>query len=206
MAQSPETKTCKYCSSEIPKDAKVCPYCRKKQKHTVRNIILIILGLLVLFFIVGAMSGGGSSTEDSGPSVYTIGQTASEDGIDITLNSAQVTNELTLTGGLPSAAPEGESFIVTDWTILNNSDSEIVAQAGSFDAYADNTSVGTSGYSIMIDGALPTDLTLEPGRQIAGKVVFEVPQNWSLFEISFKPNVLLDNSINFQITPDQVNQ
>ena len=29
--ETPETKLCKYCKSEIPYDAKVCPHCRKKQ-------------------------------------------------------------------------------------------------------------------------------------------------------------------------------
>ena len=29
--ETPETKLCKYCKSEIPYDAKVCPNCRKKQ-------------------------------------------------------------------------------------------------------------------------------------------------------------------------------
>lgn len=31
MSEEKETKVCKYCKSEIPKKAKVCPNCRKKQ-------------------------------------------------------------------------------------------------------------------------------------------------------------------------------
>ena len=52
MNQQQETKTCKYCGTEIPKSAKVCPNCRKKQSHKVRNTILIILGVLMIVIIV----------------------------------------------------------------------------------------------------------------------------------------------------------
>ena len=32
-----ETKKCKYCQSDIPKKAKVCPVCKKKQK---KNLVM----------------------------------------------------------------------------------------------------------------------------------------------------------------------
>lgn len=50
-----ETKKCKHCQSDIPKKAKVCPNCRKKQKHTGLGVFLIVVGVLV--FLI-ALSGG----------------------------------------------------------------------------------------------------------------------------------------------------
>lgn len=51
-----ETKKCKYCQSDIPKKAKVCPVCKKKQK---KNIVLIIILIFVIlsFTMCGTMCG-----------------------------------------------------------------------------------------------------------------------------------------------------
>ncbi len=55
-----ETKLCKHCQSEIPKKAKVCPQCRKKQKGGILK--WIVLGIVALF-IISAVAGGGSSSK-----------------------------------------------------------------------------------------------------------------------------------------------
>lgn len=61
-----ETKKCKHCGMDIPAQAKVCPYCNKKQKHTVRNVLLIILGVVILLnMLFSCMGSGGSDTSDT---------------------------------------------------------------------------------------------------------------------------------------------
>ena len=47
--QNIETKKCKYCQVDIPKKAKICPNCKKKQSH---NVMWIIIGIVVLFIFV----------------------------------------------------------------------------------------------------------------------------------------------------------
>jgi len=50
-----ETKSCKYCSSSIPKDAKVCPHCQKDLRNWfLRHYILTTL--LVLFILWSILS------------------------------------------------------------------------------------------------------------------------------------------------------
>lgn len=51
-----ETKTCKHCQSEIPKKAKVCPQCRKKQGGMLKWVIMA----LIVIGIIGSAAGGGS--------------------------------------------------------------------------------------------------------------------------------------------------
>lgn len=216
---SQETKVCKYCGSEIPKNAKVCPHCRKKQSHKVRNTILIILGILVLLVLLfSCMGGGGSSsdtttsssnstttteTEQSTPSTYTVGQTADVNGVDVTLNSAYQTTELDV-NGLATAPSDGTVFLVLNWTVVNNSDSDVTVTQSSFESYADNATAQFSGYSIMIDGAFTSDLTLAAGRETSGNIVYEIPAGWQLFETQYKPNMFLDDSADFELTPSQV--
>ena len=60
-----ETKTCKYCQTEIPKKAKICPNCKKKQGPKVWLIVLIVI---VVLGIIGAASGGSDSSSSSSSS------------------------------------------------------------------------------------------------------------------------------------------
>lgn len=54
-----DTKKCKHCQTDIPKKAKVCPNCRKKQN----NPIITIAGILLLAFAFVGIAGGAEVTE-----------------------------------------------------------------------------------------------------------------------------------------------
>jgi len=57
-----EKKVCKYCKSEIPEGAKICPHCRKKQNGKLKWILIAV----VVFCIFGAMAGGSDEGNSSG--------------------------------------------------------------------------------------------------------------------------------------------
>ena len=57
-----ETKLCKYCQSEIPKKAKVCPNCRKKVKGGILKWIIIVI---VVIAVIAAAAGGNDKTSDT---------------------------------------------------------------------------------------------------------------------------------------------
>ncbi len=52
-------KKCKYCKEEIDKNAKICPYCRKRQSYT--NWIFVGI-VFLLAIIVVATNGGFNNT------------------------------------------------------------------------------------------------------------------------------------------------
>lgn len=63
-----ETKLCKHCQTEIPKKAKVCPNCRRKQGGKLKWILIAAIAV----FIIGSIaSGGGESKENNGGSTST---------------------------------------------------------------------------------------------------------------------------------------
>lgn len=68
-----ETKLCKHCQSEMPKAAKVCPTCRKKQGGALKWIIII-----VILLILGLAFCGGSDTQDTTKTNGTSGSTVEE--------------------------------------------------------------------------------------------------------------------------------
>lgn len=58
--EHPTTKICKYCMTEIPYDAKVCPQCRKKQKRGALKWVIIAAAVLLL---IGMISNGKKSAQ-----------------------------------------------------------------------------------------------------------------------------------------------
>lgn len=51
-----DTKLCKHCQTTIPKKAKVCPQCRKKQGGKLKWIVIAVIAIL----IIGSAAGGGN--------------------------------------------------------------------------------------------------------------------------------------------------
>ena len=49
-----KTKKCKHCKMDIPKDAKICPHCRKKQKSGILKWVVLIL---IIGVVIGAVTG-----------------------------------------------------------------------------------------------------------------------------------------------------
>lgn len=54
-----ETKKCRFCKSDIPADAKVCPVCRKKQGKKIWPVVLAVLAVV----LISAGSMGGSEQQ-----------------------------------------------------------------------------------------------------------------------------------------------
>lgn len=58
------TKKCKHCQSDIPKKAKVCPICRKKQGGILKWIVIIFVALIIIG-IIGSISDGNTKENNS---------------------------------------------------------------------------------------------------------------------------------------------
>ena len=71
-----ETKKCKHCQSDIPKKAKICPVCKKKQKAPVFAILLIFFGILVF---IGAIAGTSEDSNNSSNAVKVENSESSKD-------------------------------------------------------------------------------------------------------------------------------
>lgn len=62
--ENQETKLCKHCQTEIPKKAKVCPQCRKKQGGIGKWIIIAVFVLLIFSVFGGSDGSAGASVSD----------------------------------------------------------------------------------------------------------------------------------------------
>ena len=55
-------KICKHCKKAIPKAAKICPHCMKKQGANINTIIIVVVAVIALFVIVANL-GSSSAPE-----------------------------------------------------------------------------------------------------------------------------------------------
>lgn len=86
-----QNKQCKHCKMEIPKDAKVCPHCRKKQGGKGK---WIIIGVVVVLILLGA-AGGDSGKSESPDITETV--------------NAESTGTETVPEAVSDSAPEQEA-------------------------------------------------------------------------------------------------
>lgn len=88
------TKICKYCKTEIPADAKVCPQCRRNQGG---HGCLIVIGAIVAIGVAAtAISGGGSSEKKANTETETTVVAETEAMTESELSSDASSEETTI--------------------------------------------------------------------------------------------------------------
>lgn len=213
--EKPDTKKCKHCQSDIPYGAKVCPNCRKKQKGGILKWILIVILVLV---VIGVAAGGGddkpskigevnTKTDDSGKkdtaikddeekeTVFKKGEIAELNGVQVTLTDYEES-----TGGEYNAPSDGNIFLMAEFEISNNSDSELaVSSIMSFEAYADDYALEYSLSAILEKDGKQLDGTIAAGKKMKGWIGWEVPEDYKNIEVHFTDNVWSSNKFVFMI-------
>lgn len=218
---SENTKLCKHCKSEIPKDAKICPNCRKKQKGIGKWIVLAIIVILIIAIAAGnsgknknsnpeKISSDASQTQTSQSETSTDASTsdsvnASDGKQQNIFHAGDVieTENLRIsflsTGEYTSdnefmQPKEGYVYWKFEFSFENISDhDEVISSLMDWECYADNTKVD----SAWLDGTNGLDATLSPGRTTQGTLYFEVPANAKSIELEYKVDYLKNNKIIF---------
>lgn len=211
MKEKTGTKACKYCKSEIPADAKVCPTCKKKQGGKTKFIVLAVVAVLII--IIAATSGGSdeprkvdgagqetsldtNASEATGKTEFSVGDTAEQNDVQVTLVS--VTES---TGSDFSAPADGKVFLLCEFDIVNNSSKDIsVSSIANFEAYCDDYAVNQSLMGLQApeaEGKGQMDGTVAAGKKMNGVIAYEVPADYESFEIHVAVDIWKDKDIKF---------
>lgn len=214
-----ETKLCKHCKSEIPKAAKVCPNCKKKQGGFGK---WIVIGIVVIVLLAAVFGGGDdkpkkvenktATTQQEGNSdnkkadtqetdtqeekdIFTVGETAEMNDVQVTLLKYSESK-----GSEFNKPFDGNVFLMAEFEIVNHSDSEMnVSSMLSFEAYADDYALNYSLGAITDNNDTQLDGTIAAGKKMKGYIGYEVPKDWSTVEIHFTDDVWSNNKFKFEI-------
>lgn len=215
-----ETKLCKYCQTEIPKKATVCPNCKKKLKNTKG----IVIGAVIAFFIIVALAtpknndaqkvgevektsaepqkvGEVNETNNTvisdtqsqeEPSFFTVGDIVETENVKLSFLSAEIYEpESSLMN-----APEGKVYYKFEFEFENLGKSDMYISAIDFDCYAD-------GYVCESELIAGKDClygeTVSAGRKLKGNIYFEIPKDVKKIELEYKGNYFSNKKTLFVI-------
>lgn len=204
-----ETKLCKHCKSEIPKGAKTCPQCRKKQGGAFKWILIV----LVVLAVIGAVAGGsddkpkkvgdinsesgksGSDKQSSEETVFKVGEIAELNGVQVVLRDYKES-----AGSEYNKPADGNVFVLAEFEISNNTEKEIaISSMMSFDAYADDYALDYSLSALLEKDGNQLDGTIAAGKKMKGWIGWEVPNDYKNIEIHFTDNVWSNDKFVFAI-------
>lgn len=214
------TKLCKYCKTEIPAGAKICPNCKKKQGGVLKWIIIAFVAIC----IIGVASGGNdnkpskvgdkatnasnSSSEQSSEtiqsnseesqnkeSVFKVGEIAELNNVQVTM-----TDYIESSGSEWNTPTDGNIFVLAEFEIANNTNGELaISSIMSFEAYADDYSLNYSLSALLEKEGNQLDGTIAAGKKMKGWIGWEVPSDYKNIEIHFTDNVWSSNKFVFMI-------
>ncbi|HJD48423.1 MAG TPA: DUF5067 domain-containing protein [Candidatus Mediterraneibacter norfolkensis] len=192
----------------------------KKKKGGCLKVILVVIVIIVALVIIASVAGGGEKTpqrvdntsqeqnneqseteeldnESQEQTKFGIGETAEMNDVQVTLVDYEESN-----GSEYNTPADGNVFVLVNFEIANNSDSEInVSSMMSFEAYADDYSLNYSLNAMMEKSdATQLDGTIAPGKKMNGYIGYEVPADWTAMEIHFTDDVWSNNKFVFEIT------
>ena len=206
-----ETKQCKYCLTEIPKKAKICPNCKKKQGMGCLPKIGIVLAVLI---VLGLFGGGNdeSDTKINNPSPETksdnvvesaeetepmddgfvkVGGSFEIDGLKVTVNDA-VLDYTDYDDEYGWYEPEeGTKYIKVSFTYENLDNDDKYVSIYDYDCYADGTLCEQS-YNF---GGDFINANLSSGRNVSFDVFFVVPVESQEIELEYTENIWTSEKI-----------
>ena len=198
MPNAKETKLCKYCKQEIPKNAKVCPVCKRKQGGVAK---WIAIAAVVVILVIAALGSGGSAKKTGTVNgEENNSQPASQDSFSVgdiveTKNAriSFIPAEEYVSDNQFIQPKEGNVFYRMEFEFENISSSDIaLSSLLDWECYADTYAVDQS---YLQDDQL--NATLSPGKKAKGAVYFEIPQNAQSIELNYKTDLWSDGKVIF---------
>lgn len=206
-----ETKQCKYCLTEIPKKAKICPNCKKKQGGGCLPKIGIVLVILVVLGLFGGgedESGTKINNSSSDSKIDNVVETSKEtetaddgyvqvggsfeiDGLKVTVNDCDL-DYTDYDDEYGWYTPEdGMKYIRVSFTYENSHKDDKYVSIYDYDCYADNTLCEES-YNF---GGDFINANLSEGRNVSFETFYVVPVDSESIELEYTENIWTNEKV-----------
>jgi hypothetical protein len=193
-----EVKKCKHCQSEIDKKAKVCPNCRRKQGGKGK---FIILGVIVFFIVAGALSSlnedttktsntntqkaNGDSSDSKAADIVALGSEGQSENLALKVNEVGDTDEIKENDFL-SYKPDSGKYAIVNITIKNTGKESTSLTNGYFKLITSDGAEYSPTILIGLDNKYISFESINPGLDITGNLVFEVPKDLVVTDTTLK--------------------
>lgn len=192
---------------------------KEKKKGGCLKKVLIVIAALIVLGIIGSALGddeeptvvdnnksteqGQSSTSESKENEpqkteFSVGETVELNDVQVTLSNA-VTSE----GGEYTKPDDGNEFLILEFDIANNSDSDIgISSMMNFEAYCDDYSINQDLLGLQApeaEGMNQLDGSVAAGKKMNGVIAYQVPKDYKKFEVSVTPDFWSSKDIKFVI-------
>lgn len=218
-------KKCKYCQSEIPAEAKICPNCNNKQgAKTWQIILIVVVGLLWWGIIFNVLFSGSDETgeqkntlnennttihENTGNSKGgslanpTTTQTSKKTEYsvgeiyeDSNLAIKYVSCDNNFTNYSRYATiKEGHKILKVEFEVENVGNTDEFISSWDFECYAD----GYSCESFYSHDETELSATLSSGKKTKGALLYEVPTNAQKIILEYELNMFSNEKVTFII-------
>ena len=132
-------------------------------------------------------------TDTETKTVFNVGETAALNDVHVTLVNVSENN-----GGNYMTPTDGNVFVVCEFEIENNSDTDIaVSSIMSFEAYVDDYSTSMNLSAMLSTNQKQLDGSVAAGKKMNGVIGYEVPSGWSTIEVKFTPDFWSGKDIAF---------
>ena len=212
---------CVNCGREVTTSDGVCPDCSvsegkkaiNKRKFPVWAIVLIVLfgvvivpiTILVLCVIFGInyLDSNIINIDDSIKNIIsrrgTVGDTLTDGDVKITFVDATIYDEIA------TIKPnDGNLFVVLFFNVKNVSDDSRYISVHNFDGMVYGNEVYDKNVLVNVDGYDSLGSFVLPDDDVNGYIVYEVPKDWRLFEVSYRENSFDKESIVFSLYNENV--
>lgn len=198
-----ETKTCKYCQTEIPKAAKICPNCRKRQGKR-GKVILTVMAIILLISVFGGNDDvvitNGEAEQDStktqeetkGDKIVRAGGSFEKNGLKITVNEINADFQEYDNEYGWNTPEDGMKYIMASLTYENNGNSDAYVSIYDFYCYADDT---MCEQQYTLDNSDFINANISSGRNVSFKIYYAVPINSETVELEYTADIWTNEKV-----------
>ena len=213
------SKLCKFCKTESPAAATVCPNCKRRQTGGCLTSFLFIILFLIFFTIFSEILSSDDTTPSnqqthSNPSssfsfsekgyeketedleesnIFNVGDLFESKKVNISyLDTGEYVSE-----NMFVEPASGNKFVYIDLSIQNTGDTDLSIGGSSFTCYADDSKC--SQPIVTADDQMEIISTVSSGKYLKGKIYFEVPKNAQSIQVEFETSFWTQDKIYFII-------